>query len=395
MRPAGRLRGRGSSITRSLAGPLLLLLPFGAAIASRAAADLPPGVGLLLPVQDRVGRPPLTELVEQTLEGALAAHATLAAPEEVRPVLRALRMRDASDEPPGRLAALADRLGADWFFLVTLHEARTGRLPRRDDSGLGRTLVDEGTGDTPQIALSAKIIERGSNELWWAGFRAASGRDREGLFGRGEVELLDELAREVARELVAKAVRPPAERLRPRLRHRRHGFLRISDSAAVRVAVIPMDSVAELEAGAAAEVATAALFAALTDYGFRTLLPGLVRTIRQESGRPFPGGAARAEWEALEREAGAAWVATGTVETYRRGFGRDPRPWVAFSVRLLDTADGSIDALAGLERTGPDTGSAFDRGRIYSSAELAYEMMRALVYGMRPSPGSTRAQVGG
>lgn len=395
MRPGGRLRGRGSIITRSLAGPLLLLLPMGAAIASRAAADLPPGVGVLLPLQDRIGRPQLAELVERTLEGELAGHATLAVTGEVRPVLRALRIRDASDEPPDRLAALADHLGADWFFLVTLHEARTGRLPRRDDGGLGRALVDEGAGDTPQIALSAKIIERGSEELWWAGFRAASGRDREGLFGRGEVELLDELARQVARELVAKAVRAPAERPRPRLRGRRQGYSRISDSPAARVAVIPMDSVAELEAGAAAEVATAALFAALTDHGFRTVLPGLVRSIRQESGRLFPGGAARAEWEALAREAGAAWVATGTVETYRRGYGRDPRPWAAFSVRLLDAADGSIDALAGLERTGRETGSAFDRGRIYSSAQLVYEMMRALVYGIRPAPGSTRARVGG
>ena len=393
MRPLDRLLGRGSIITRSLAGPLLVLLPLVAAIASRAAAGLPPGVGVLLPVQDRVGRPPLAELVEATLARELAAHATLAATSEARPVLRALRIRDASDEPPDRLAALADRLEADWFFLVTLHEAQTGRPPRRDDGELGRALAEEGAGDTPQITLSARIVQRGSEELWWAGFSAATGRDREGLFGRGEVEFLDELAREVAGELVRKAAGPPAERPRPRLQHRWQGYSRISQPPA-RVAVIPMDSVAELEAGAAAEVATAALLAALSDYGYRALLPGLVRTIRQGSGQVIPGAAARAEWEALARAAGAAWVATGTVETYRRGYGRDPRPWVAFSVRLLDTASGRIDAIGGLERTGPESAAAFDRGRIYSSAELAYEMMRALVYGMRPAPAAARAQVG-
>ena len=393
MRPAGRLRGRGRTTTRSLAGPLLLLL--GAGLGAVAEAALPPGVGVLLPIQDRVGGPQLARLVEAELERQLAARSTLAGAADVRAVLRSLRIRDASDEPPGRLAALAERLGADWLFLVTLHEARAGRLRQREDGGLGRALVDEGAGDTPQIALSARILAKGSDELWWAGFRAATGRDREGLFGRGEVEYLEVLARRVVAELVAAAAEPQASRARPRLRHPAIGYTRAAAGPAppARVAVIPMDSVAELAAGAAAEVATAALFAALTDSGFQTVLPGLVRTVRQESGRPFPGAATRAEWEALARQSGAEWVATGTVETYRRGFGRDPVPWVAFSVRFLSTADGRIEALDGLERTGRETAAAFDRGRIYSSAELTYEMMRTLLYGVRPAPAGAPAKL--
>ena len=58
--------------------------------------------------------------------------------------------------------------------------------------------------------------------------------------------------------------------------------------------------------------------------------------------RSAPGAASRAEWEALARLAGVDWVATGTVETYRRGAGRDPIPWVALSVRFLSTDDGRI-----------------------------------------------------
>ena len=393
MRPRGRPRARGRTPTRALAGPLLLLL--GAGLAARAEAALPPGVGVLLPIQDRVGGPALARLVESELERQLAARSTLAGAEDVRAVLRALRIRDASDEPPDRLAALAERLGADWLFLVTLHEARTGRPPQRGDGGLGRDLLDERTGDTPQIALSARILERRSDELWWAGFRAASGRDREGILGLGEVEDLEALARGVAAELVAAAADPASARARRRLRHPAIGYSREPGGPAppARVAVIPMDSVAEMAAGAAAEVVTAALFAALTDSGFKTVLPGLVRAIRQESGQVSPGAAARAEWEALARESGAEWVATGTVETYRRGFGRDPIPWVAFSVRFVRTADGRITAVDGLERTGPETAAAFDRGRIYSSAELAYEMMRALIYRVRPVPEGTQAKL--
>jgi hypothetical protein len=74
--------------------------------------------------------------------------------------------------------------------------------------------------------------------------------------------------------------------------------------------------------------------------------------------------------------------------------GRDPDPWVAFSIRFLNTADGRIDRLDGLERTGSETASAFDRGRIYSSGDLIYEMMRSLLYGMRPAPETARAGLG-
>jgi hypothetical protein len=152
--------------------------------------------------------------------------------------------------------------------------------------------------------------------------------------------------------------------------------------------VIPLDSVAELAPSTSAEVATAALFATLDDFGFKALLPGLVRTIRQENGQPQRGIASRTEWEALARESGAQWVATGTVETYRQGLGRDPDPWVALSVRFVDADNGRIDWIDGLERTGGETASAFERGRIYSSGDLTYAMMRSLFDRMLPASGT-------
>ncbi len=391
MRPGARTRGRGKVMSRSLGGLLLLLL--GTEIAAAAEAGLPHGPGVLLPLQDRVGEPRLAQFVETALKAELEAQASLADTEDVRAVLRDLRIRDASDEPPERLTVLADSLGAEWFFLATLHEAREGRVSQREGGGLARTLLDEGAGDTPQIALSARVIQKGSEELRWAGFRAATGRDGERAFGLGEIENLEELLRQVVQGLVTEAASPRPARVRPRLRHRQRGYARAANapSPPARVAVIPMDSVAELQPSASAEVATAALFATLAGFGFKVLLPGLVRTIRQENGQPHPGGASRSEWEALAREGGADWVATGTVETYRRGVGRDPAPWVAFSVRFLNTGDGSIDWLDGLERTGRETAAAFDRGRIYSSGDLTYEMMRSLLDGMQPASGSARA----
>jgi hypothetical protein len=381
-------------MSRSVTVLLLALMVGG--LAARAETGLPRGPGVLLPLQDRVGEPRLARFVETLLQQELAAQGSPADTQDVRAVLRALRIRDASDEPPDRLLTLAERLGADWFFLATLHEAREGRLAERQDGGLGRTLGAEGAGDTPQATLSARIIQKGSEELWWAGFRAASGRDREGAFGVGEVETLEELLRNVVRQLVTEAATPRQAPDRPRFRHRQRGYSRASNTpfAPARVAVIPMDSVAELVASESAAVATAALFAALTDFGFRPLLPGLVRTIRQETGASYPGGASRPEWEALARDAGAEWLATGTVETYRRGVGRDPVPWVAFSVRFVNAGDGRIDWWDGLERSGRETASAFDRGRIYSSGDLTYAMMRSLLYGSRPTPGIARAGLG-
>ncbi len=391
---AARSRGLARVLSCSLAGALLPLL--GALPAAALGAGLPAGRGALLPLQDRVGEPALAELVETLLARRLAEHAELTGPAEVRGVLRDLRIRDASDEPPERLAALAERLGAEWFFLATLHEAAEGQLPLREDGTLGRTLLDEGAGSTPQVVLSARLFRRGSDELWWAGFQAASGRDPERAFGRGEIETLDELLVDAVEELVTAALDPGPARRKPRLRHRWEGYSRPGRTPAppARVAVIPLDSVAERSPAAAAEVATAALYATLDDRGFRPLLPGLVRAIRQHSGRPHPGGTSRSEWEALAREGGAEWVVTGTVETYRRGVGRDPNPWVAFSVRFVNPGDGRIDWLAGLGRSGRETASAFDRGRIYTSGGLTYELMRSLFNRIEPLPNIARAGLG-
>lgn len=382
MRSKARLGGRTSIVSRPL-GILFLLLSVGGAVG--VEAGLPQGRGVLLPLQDRVGEPDLVLLVETLLRQELETHRDLAETAAVRSVVRDLRIRDASDEPPDRLALLAERLGAEWFFLATLHEARQGGGTRLDpEDGASLTEI---RGETPQVVLSARVFQRGSAELWWAGFNAASGRDSEGAFGLGRVDDLEELLHSATQGIIAEAATPREAGSRSRFRHRQVGFVRAGNtpSPPASVAVVPMDSVAELTSGASAEMATAALLATLDDFGFRTLLPGLVRTIRHEAGHPQRGGASRSEWEALAREGGANWVATGTVETFRHGLGRSPVPWIAFSVRFLDTEDGRIDWLDGLERTGSETASTFDRGRIYSSGDLTFEMMRSLFDTIQPA----------
>ena len=57
------------------------------------------------------------------LERQLATRSTLAGRADVRSVLRALRIRNASDEPPDRLAALAERLGVDASVVAAAREA--------------------------------------------------------------------------------------------------------------------------------------------------------------------------------------------------------------------------------------------------------------------------------
>ena len=370
-----------------------LLLALASAPAARA--ELPSGRGVLLPLQDRVGVSELTELAETLLRRELETQADLAETETVRAVLRSMRVRDASNEPPDRLAAVAERLGADWFFIATLHEAKAGREPRREDGGPLEGSQFDDAGDTPQLVISARVLRSHSPKLWWAGFDGASGRDGEWAFGLGKIESLAELMRGVVSGIVEAAVETREPRRRTRLRSGKGGYLRSpgGPDPPETVAVIPMDSVADLDPGASAEVATAALYAALEDFGFKTLLPGFVRAIREDTGPIQHGGASRAEWQALASEGEADWVATGTVETYLRGHGRTPSPRVAFSVRFLDAGDGRIGWSHGGDLAGEDTAAVFDRGRIYSTGDLTYEMMRSLLGDLRAgakTAGTTR-----
>lgn len=358
-----------------------------AGFAPPATAELPLGRGVLLPLQDRVGEETVARLTETLLRRELEARRGLAETETVRAVLRSLRIRDASNEPLDRLAVLADRLGVEWFFLATLHEAVRGRGPQREDGGALTSPALEDAADSPQVVLSALVLRHDSSELGWAGLEAASGRDGERVLGLGVIENLEDLVQDTVRGLVAAAAAPRAGPDRVRVRQRREGYLRVAShpSPPARVAVIPMDSVAIQDPSASAEVATAALYAALDEFGFKPLLPGVVRSVREQAGQGRRGAANRREWEALSRDGGATWVATGTVETYRRGHGRSPDPWVAFSVRFLDAQDGRIDWLDGLEHTGSDTAGYFDRGRIYSTGDLAHQMMRSLFATMERS----------
>ncbi len=370
---------------RAAALASLALIAAVAGSGATAWAQLPSGRGVLLPLQDRVGEAKLAALTETLLRQELEARADLVESVNVRAVLRSMRVRDASYESLDRLAVLAERLEVEWFFLATLHEARAGRKPQRQDGGSTDSQRIEDSGDTPQVVLSARVLRSDSPELWWSGFDGASGRDRERVFGLGDVETLGELMQDTVKGLVARAAEPREARKRTRLRPREGGYLRsgFGPSPPERVAVIPLDSVASRDPSASAEVATAALLTTLGDFGFNVLLPGLVQSIRQESGQIQYGGASRAEWEALAREGGARWIATGTVETYGRGQGRTPDPRVAFSLRFLDTSDGRIDWSNGLARTGKDTASVFGRGRIYSTGALTYAMMQSLIGELR------------
>jgi hypothetical protein len=378
----------------SVAGILLVLLVTGST--PLATAELPLGRGVLLPLQDRVGEESVARLTETLLQRELETHRDLAETENVRAVLRALRIRNASDEPLDRLAVLADRLGAEWFFLPTLHEAVRGRSPQRQDGGELTSPALEDAADSPQFVLSALVLRHDSSELWSAGLEAASGRDGERALGLGEIDTLEALLQNAIRGLVAEAAAPRVAPGRARLRRRRGGYLRAANppSTPARVAVIPMDSVAIQNPSASAELATAALYAALDEFGFKALLPGLVRTLREQTGQGQYGAVNRREWKTLGRDGGANWVATGTVETYRRGRGRTPDPWVAFSVRFLDTGDGRIGWLDGLERTGSDTAASFERGRIYSTGDLAHQMMRSLFASMEAGSGADRTAKG-
>ena len=326
-----------------------------------AGASLPAGPGSVLPLQDRIGDSSIVELVESDMLEELAQVAELARSRELRASLRRLRIRDATAEDPARLEALAREVGAQWFFAATLHEAERQPVPR--------------------VIISAKVFVAGADRLWWAGFQSATGADGATWLGLGGTDSLEELVRDVTARLVDDLAADPRPPSRPRLGRTRGTFLRgpVALDRLSRVAIVPMDSVTESPQLAAAETATDALYAALHQRGFALVLPGLVAAVLRDRSQLQPGAVNSAQWSALKDLGAASWVATGTVETWEAGAGELPDPWIAFSLRLVDTESGRIAWMGGRELTGGATAGLFELRTIYSAGSLTLEMMRSLL----------------
>jgi len=318
----------------------------GALLPVRAAPDRP--VAVILPLRDRAGDRHAGFAIDNALGSRMRTHVELVDPGRSRRALRRLRMRNGDEESPERLSELAARLGADWVFTATLHDA--------------------GRRGTPRLTVSARAYSGATGELVWADFAGRSGLDTRGWLELGMIRRLERLAPRVVDPLVGSFV---AEIL---------SAAASSPAAAPPpnpgpIALVPLDSVTEQHTTANAETVTEAVRAALHGSGVRLVSPGCTADVvrRRQSG--MWGGVAVETRAELYDRCHAAYVMTGSVETYEMtGRPEEPEPRVAIALRVVDPVGGTIVWADSMERGGQDHEGLFRIGRVYSRGELTSQV---------------------
>jgi len=339
-----------------LAGTLLLAGAMAWTAAPVFGAEM-----ALLPVRDLTGDPISAEVLEQALRDQLAAEFQLAEPGRLRDTLRRWRIRDVRSVAPERLGRVADELGVEWMFAVTLHRCHLEPLP--------------------MVTVSAQVMRRGERELVWAGFQSVTAMDEVGLLGRGWLGDLDLLEQKAALRLAASFIgreryggRPP----RPARKLFRHQALDLGSAGTI--AVLPFGGATGVGAGNAGLMATDLAYAVLWRRGATVALPGAVDDqlylldAGVRSGLDGPGRAS------LAAGLDASLLFTGTVETFEfLQQSAEPEPVVALAVRLIEASTGRLLAHGGAEREGWDRQRLFGRGRVHSPERLTELIMESLV----------------
>jgi hypothetical protein len=323
----------------------------------------------LLPVQDRLGEPEAVALVEAQLQAALGDVGSGTDLDRVRDHLRALRLRDPALLTEARLQTLAEEMGGRRFLVVSLLDLNREPVPR--------------------AILSGKLLRAGSPELEWAGFVAATGVDQTPWLGLGTVTDWRELLRGAVRGLVEDLAGPRMRAEGPKpLKDEPHAF-RSEDLGPLvgrRVAIVPLDSLAESGPTLAAGAATDLVYASLHRRGSRLLLPGSVMEAMLEH-RLSLTGAIRSD---LRASIPADLFVTGAVDAW--GFvaqGLDPQPEVGLALRVVDGSSGRILAMGSLFRNGWSRPGLFELGRIHGAGTLAGRITETLLNHLLPPSSGT------
>jgi len=358
--------------THSLGSVLLWLALLAVpAVAEEPTLEEPAGRrGALLPLQDRTGKSEIAVLVNKTLRRALQFDFELTPTEPTRDALRNLRVRDAGATAPVVLRELADRLGVTWFLSPTLHRVSSNPV---------------------ELTLSAWAYRVEDDRLAWAGFHSASGTGpRRALLGQRYVSL-ETLAVELAVELTDDFRRSvgglPLEL--PRTRPNKDGFLPVPlplEQLGL-VALLPFESVTDKTPIRNGETLTAVVRAGLYRQGVALVHPGLVESVLRRRGIYLRGELAPLDRAALGIAGKADHVLSGAVEVYDSSGGLEPKPRVAFSVRMVDVEDGRIVWFNGEDRTGWDRQKLYGLNRIYDPGTLAEMMFRSMIAGVLALPG--------
>jgi TolB-like protein len=308
----------------------------------------------LFSVQNAAGDSGAASAADQILQFELSKYGSLVGPERTRDALRRLRIRSGDRAAPALLRLLGEELGADWLVSVSLHDTERRVVPR--------------------LTMSIRIYSSATGELMWMDFRGGSGIDRRKVLGLGTIDELERLIPFFVRDLLEELPTSAATTAPARAQDRRK-----AQSNLGRVAVVPFAGSTKQRPTLNAETVTEAIRAQLYGSGVDLVSPNLAYEIlrQQQSGRW--DGVTAASWTALHTDAGADTILTGEVETYELGGSAfEPRPRVAFAIRLLDASTGRILWTGALERSGWDGQGLLGLGRVYSRGALTERMTEIL-----------------
>lgn len=308
----------------------------------------------LFGVQNAAGDTEAANTVDQSLRFELTKYGSLVGPERTRDALRRLRIRSGDRAAPALLRLLGEELAADWLISVSLHDTERRMVPR--------------------LTMSIRIYSSATGELLSMGFRGGSGIDRRKVLGLGMITELERLVPVVVRDLLEElptiGETPAPARNQNQRKTRSH---------LGRVAVVPFTGSTKRRPTFNAETVTEAVRAQLQKTGVDLVSPNLTHEILrlQQSGR-WEGVAADTR-AALHTDAGADTILTGEVEAYELGGSEsEPRPRVAFAIRLLDARTGRILWTGALERNGWEGHNLLGLGRIHSRGALTDRMTEIL-----------------
>lgn len=350
---SNRLDDPGLDIVRSRSACIvaLLLLPFS----GEASSPEKQPASAIISVRDRAADPVTTARIATSLETVLLRTGPVIERNHVRATLRQLRIRQVDNAGTASLGRLAATLKADWLVSVTVHEARAQPIPTITLSALAVW------GDSPQESRSA--------------FTSATGIDGLHFFGLGEIWEIDRLA-DLALVDLLDQLDLTAEKA-PRSLESASASANWQ-TAVGKIAVLPLTSSSAREASANADAATQALYSVLRQNAVDFVAPNRIAEVLRNQRTRRWGELSQEVWSAIAEECQARLILTGSVEAYDAGPGREPRPFVAVSLRGLDAKTGRIVWTGALERDGWFRQTIFRSGRIYSRGELLTVLLSRL-----------------
>jgi hypothetical protein len=275
--------------------------------------------------------------------------------DELRPVLRAHRIRAASGIGPEDARTLREETGAGLLLLGTLD-----------------ILEPDGI---LEAGVSARIVEIEGMRVIAAESAAATGEDFAGLFGVGRVVSVDELAARVVRELFEGLDRSFARTAAP-------------DSGAPRVAIVPLDD--KSDRGHAGDAFSSILASELLRGGFDVVEPGIVHGLGLESGSMRWGEVDHPTLERFAEVLDADFVVTGEVAEFQpaRGEVEHAAPSLALGARLVDARARRLVLSWDDARGGRDGEHVLGLGRVWSLGRLARDAAARFVSRIaRETPG--------